>query len=287
MGLVCTLEGIDISDKEADLLTSPQVDGIIIFRKNISNLSQLKNLCHEVKSINKKLIIGIDHEGGRISRIDRFLSKTRTPFCLGQIYESAPKTAISLMKLEQKIYAEALAEIGITHVLGPCVDRNLSSCIISDYQRAYHKNPEIVVNLASSFIESFHQFNITCVIKHYPGHGAALGDTHVDITWDPRKMESIEKDIFIFEELIRRYPLIEVMLSHVRYLAADSVPASISDYWYERLFNLTKNRQKIWSDCLGMKAIPSTVKYNLKKWLKSYRLIYAHQSVDFYKEILT
>jgi beta-N-acetylhexosaminidase len=287
MGLVCTLQGVHVSDEEADLLTSSQIDGIIIFRKNIADLSQLKKLCREVKSINKNLIIGIDHEGGRISRVDKFLPKTRTPLNLGSIYESAPKTATILMELEQRIYADVLSETGITHVLGPCVDRNLSSCIISNYQRSYHQEPEIVINLASSFIEAFNKVGITPVIKHYPGHGAALGDTHLSITWDPRNIELIEQDIFVFEQLIQKYSFIEVMLSHVSYKAADGVPASISDYWYRRLLNTTKSSEKIWSDCLAMKAIPTTIRYNLKKWLKSYRLIYAHQSVDFYKEILT
>ena len=97
--------------------------------------------------------------------------------------------------------AEELSRLGLNLNLAPCVDLDLGSPVISGHSRSYESDPEKVVTYSRAFVAAHRQFGVLTCLKHFPGHGSALQDSHaqlVDITqeWDPA-------ELIPFEELVR------------------------------------------------------------------------------------
>ena len=231
--------------------------------KNISSPKQLKELTLKLKSFAKKpLFIAIDQEGGRVARLKPKYGFLKIPSA----------KSISQMPLEQvkKIYdkqAKMLKDVGINCDFAPVVDlaRNDKNKVIVGLERSYGSNPEVVERYAGVFIDSLREQNIVSVLKHFPGHGSSLGDSHkgfVDITntWDEVELEPYKK-------LIKDDKVDMIMTAHVFNKNLDAeFPATLSYNVNTKLL-----RQKlgfsgvIVSDDMQMRAI--TKHYTLKEGL--------------------
>jgi beta-N-acetylhexosaminidase len=162
--------------------------------KNISSKTQLKKLTAQLKACSRdgKLLIAVDQEGGRVQRL-----KSRYGF-----YGKFPKPRDIVKYSDSKVraiyeqMARELSEVGINYDLAPVVDLavNRKNRVIYRLGRSFGKNPEKVAHYASIFIDAMQKYNIITSLKHFPGHGSSLGDTHkgfVDVTkfWTPKELE--------------------------------------------------------------------------------------------------
>ena len=115
---------------------------------------------------------------------------------------------------------------------------NPLSPIIAFRKRAFSDNPDIVIRHAEEMINVFKEDKILPVLKHFPGHGSALGDTHlgyVNITYDWQEIE-----LKPYQELLPKHPEVGVMIAHVYHEKIDKkYPLSLS---YQNVTENLKNK---------------------------------------------
>jgi len=162
--------------------------GVIVFGKNIRNASQLKALTAQLSQCRHRPLIAIDQEGGKVQRI-RF----------GQNYPRASQVGRMGTKGAKRIYgamAKELHALGINYNLAPVADLAIEprNYIINKLGRSFGKDPKNVIQYNNVFINAMHRHHVLTSLKHFPGHGSSLGDTHrgfVDVSKQHRPEELI------------------------------------------------------------------------------------------------
>lgn len=261
MSIIVDIKGKHLTAVEKELLSQPQVSGVILFKKNIyqHNPYQLSNLILKSQKLREErnlrpLIFCIDHEGGLITRFERILNLPSAKH-IGDIYQLNPKSSISLI---QKWYQEVnleLKNIGINLNFFPCVDlHNPISKVIGSLKRAYSSNINDITEITSKIFKVMKEINMPLILKHYPGHGNIEDDSHHSIAIDNRSKDEILHDLEIYRTLTNQADMI--MTAHVMYPSIDNQNiASYSSTWLKEILrdNLKYNGVVI-SDCLSMAA---------------------------------
>lgn len=232
--------------------------------KNIATKSQLTQLTEQLQacSADGKLLIAVDQEGGKVQRL-----KSKYGF-----YGKFPKASEvrkmnqSQIKSTYKKMSAELHAVGINYDLAPVVDLdiNAKNHVIHGLGRSFGKDPKVVAKYASTFIDAMHSNGVLTSIKHFPGHGSSVGDTHkgfVDVTNLWKKVE------------LEPYRLLKnkadtVMVAHVfNKKIDDDYPASLS---YKTITKLLRGKLGykgvVITDDLQMGAISK--KYGFKNTLK-------------------
>lgn len=225
---------IDAQSTIVKELQTYELGGVILFdtfykekdrTKNIRSSEQLKALTTQLKQYaTKPLLISIDQEGGKVARLKPRYGFTEIPsaFALSKMSLEHAKNVYSLM-------AQMLSTHGINCDFGPVVDLaiNPENRVIVALERSYGKESETVVHYAHVFIDALRQKGVISVLKHFPGHGSSLGDSHlgfVDVTqtWSEKELEPYQK-------LIDASAVSMIMSAHV-YNAKldDTYPATLS-----------------------------------------------------------
>ena len=193
--------------------------------KNIATKNQLKQLTKELQACSKdgKLLIAVDQEGGKVQRLKRKYG----------FYGKFPK-ASDVIKMDQskikdtyKKMSKELKSVGINYDLAPVVDLdiNMKNHVIHGLGRSFGKDPKIVAKYASTFIDAMHSNGVLTSIKHFPGHGSSVGDTHkgfVDVT-------NLWKEVELEPYRLLKDKADTVMVAHVFNKKLDNkYPASLS-----------------------------------------------------------
>jgi len=221
--------------------------------KNVLNPYQLKHLTKDLNAYSSKpLFIGIDQEGGRVARLKPKYGFLKIP--------SAKK--ISLMKSYdvKRIYnsqSKMLHDLGINLNFAPVVDLSVNpkNRVIVGLERSYAKESKDVVKYASLMIDAQRKEKIISVLKHFPGHGSSLGDSHkgfVDVskTWSKKELEP-------YKTLIKQNRADAIMTAHVFNSHIDKkYPATLSYKTNAQLLRQQLHfKGLIISDDMQMKAI--------------------------------
>lgn len=164
--------------------------------KNISSPAQLQLLTKQLKHFSQKpLLISIDQEGGKVARLKPSYGFSEIPSAL-----ALSKTSLENAKDVYATMAKMLIENGINCDFGPVVDlaRNEKNKVIVGLERSYGEDSQTVSQYAQIFIDALKQKGIISVLKHFPGHGSSLEDSHlgfVDVTntWSEKELEPYEK----------------------------------------------------------------------------------------------
>ena len=167
------------------------IGGVILFSKNIKNPKQLKALTKRLKSLDSTIMIATDQEGGLVERLRAKNGFFDTPKPIDVAKMGEKKAA----KLYAKM-AKMLHENGINVDFAPSVDlaKNPQNRVIYHYGRAFSSKPSDVVRYGDIFIQEMEKEGVLSVIKHFPGHGSSMGDSHqgfVDVTKSWSKEELI------------------------------------------------------------------------------------------------
>jgi len=234
--------------------------------KNISSKNQVAKLTQQLQSCSKdgKLLISVDQEGGRVQRL-----KTKYGF-YGKFPKAKDVITMSDWRVQQhytRMGAE-LASVGINYNLAPDVDLaiNKRNHVIYKLGRSYGADPKQVVKYASIFMNSMHDNGVLTSLKHFPGHGSSLGDTHkgfVDVTnlWQKKELEP-------YRMLAKTHTIDSVMVAHVFNKKLDyRYPATLSKKIVKGLLRKEFGfNGVVITDDLQMGAINK--KYGLKNTLK-------------------
>ena len=254
-------------------ITKYHVGNVILFEydaptgtrhRNISSPEQVKQLCQSLQKYAKgHLLIGIDQEGGKVTRLrsqDGFPKTLSAQESAQAGDKSVEDNAITI--------AQELSEAGINLNFAPCVDVNTNpSCpIIGKLGRSFSNDPERVAQCARIWIDVQQKAGIVSCLKHFPGHGSASGDTHaglVDIskTWQESELEP-------YRNLIENGGVEMVMVAHViNQQMGDDLPASLSPTVVrDKLRNELGFEGVVVTDDLAMGAI--TKHYGLEEAVK-------------------
>ncbi len=231
--IIIDIAGHELTPEDREVINHPAVAGIILFTRNYHDKAQLKALTHSIAKIRQPLIIAVDQEGGRVQRFRDEFTRLPPMAKLGELYEQDPEKARKeLVKMTHVLVSE-LYEVGVNLSLVPVLDLNHGvSQIIGD--RSFSAKPEVVVELASVMIETLQSLGMPATGKHFPGHGAVVADSHLELPRDDRDWESIQNsDLMPFTALSTR--LDAVMPAHIVYSQVDTEPAGFSRHWLETI----------------------------------------------------
>ncbi len=225
--------------------------GVIFFTKDIQNEEQFKNLVLDIKS--KALIspfLSIDQEGGRVERTENIKKKrlsARYAFEKGEEY---------LAQQSEEISAE-LKAWGLNLNFAPCVDVNTNPNNPIIGERAFASNVEDVIKGGKIFIEASRKNNIIPCVKHFPGHGDANKDSHLDLPKIDLSMKEMEKvHIKPFKCAIENnIEMIMVAHLHCTCFDKESLPTSLSQNAVGYLRNQLGYKGVVITDDMIMKGV--------------------------------
>jgi beta-N-acetylhexosaminidase len=249
--------GERLTEDERAFFRDSNPAGYIVFRRNISSPDQLRALTSELRAIHGRddLPVLIDQEGGRVARMrpphwPEFPSAGR----FAALYRQAPMTAIEAARANAQAIAGMLREVGVNVDCLPVLDVAQEGAheIIGD--RGFGSEPMQVAALGRAVLEGLAAGGIVGVVKHMPGHGRALSDSHLELPVVDATEEELAIDLAPFRTL-RNAPM--GMTSHVLYTAWDAErpasqsPVVIGDVIRQRIgFD-----NFLMSDDLGMEAL--------------------------------
>lgn len=205
-----------------------KISGILYLSRNIRSLRAVKGLNERLQSVSPiPLLIAVDQEGGRIERLTKAVGFRESPSAASVAANMTPGDA----KAEYGKMAAGLAGCGFNLNLGPVVDLNTNSDnpIIGRLGRSYSADDGAVSAYARAFVQGHRAQGVLTALKHFPGHGSSVADTHkgmadVSETWS-------EQELAPYQELIGSGDAELIMSAHVinrNIPGADNTPASMS-----------------------------------------------------------
>jgi beta-N-acetylhexosaminidase len=250
------LAGVTLNEEERARLLHPLVGGLILFARNCASPAQLAALTSDIRALREPpLLIAVDQEGGRVQRL-REGGYTLIPAMarLGELWDRDRERALRAARATGVVIAAELGASGVDLSFTPVLDLAYGpSAVIGD--RAFHRDPGAVADLAGALMEGLKEQGMAAVGKHFPGHGFVAADSHVEAPLDQRSFAEIEAaDLLPYRRLIAR-GLDAVMPAHVIYPCLDLRPAGFSAVWLQRILRGALGFDGIvFSDDLSMEA---------------------------------
>ena len=269
--IIISIKGTELSKEEKKLIKEEKPWGLILFKRNLKNFNQAKILIKDIKkaSKDKYFPIMIDEEGGAVTRISNFLdTKVYSQFFFGNIYENNAILGTSLYENYIFSLSSVLKILGININTVPVLDvvQKKTHKIIGS--RSYSKNPKTIKYLGSKCINAYKKSKIGTVIKHIPGHGSSIVDSHKSLPIIRKTLkELIKLDFYCFKNMNSNF----AMTAHIIYSKLDSKNvATHSSIIINKIIRKKLNYKGIIiSDDISMKALKYDIITNAKKSLEA------------------
>ena len=230
------------------------VGGVILFKENLVEPEQTKTLIEDLQQqVEIPLWISVDEEGGVVSRVGGNTIFNAQPF----------SSAAALGKgTQEAAYQEArrmgrlLTALGFNMDFAPVGDiyNEPTNTVIGS--RSFGTSSEAVVPYVLAFAKGLIDEGIQPVVKHFPGHGNTIEDSHDGLAYVYKSLEALEKEELVPFEAAINNGVGAIMMGHLVVPEVDEVyPASLSKVWkaYMERYDLSEVL-KI-TDALDMGAI--------------------------------
>lgn len=238
-----TIDSNEPNDSLEKFLLKVKPFGIILFARHLKNKSQVKSLTSFIKDVDKNILVAIDQEGGRVNR----LSALNYKFLGASDSNENPEV---VRKISSEM-AEILKELGFDVNFAPVVDLGNVEVGTGLEGRIYSSEKEKVKECALAFLEGLKEFNLKGCLKHFPGLGGSLVDSHKELPLILGTKKERAPHLYPYKFLKADF----VMVAHARYQCFSSnLPSSINKESYSLLksFNCC---DKIVTDDISMGAL--------------------------------
>ena len=222
------IQGLTLSNQEKEMISQNQVGGVILLGRNVESAPQLQNLVDSIRQANANnptpLFLGIDEEGGRVSRIpDSAIMNLPASKKIGDTMdpELAQKTG--------RLLAEKVKAFGFNMNFAPVLDivNNPNNQVIGD--RSFGETPERVKNMGISAMQAIQSARVIPVVKHFPGHGNTSVDSHYDLPVVDQTIEELEDFEWVPFKTAVEQGADAIMTAHILFPELDQkYPATLS-----------------------------------------------------------
>lgn len=250
------ISGSSLTDEEKYFFSKNGALGFILFGRNIKNKTQLKNLTNSLRELMEgEVLILIDQEGGRVARLKPPEWKAYpTGQYFAELYQKNPALAEAELFKNFAEIGRDLAEMGINVNCAPVLDilTNKTHQVIGD--RAYGNEARQVSKLGRKVCEGLLSAGVYPVIKHIPGHGRGLADSHLELPIVDCSLQQLRASDFLpFQNLCDQK---FAMTAHILFSAIDSLNcATISKVAIQLIREEIGFKNILMSDDISMKAL--------------------------------
>ena len=266
--IIISIKGYKLSKKEKSLLANERPWGLILFKRNIKSLKQIKKLIKRIRQLTKdsKFPIIIDEEGVKVSRLNKIAENNFSQKSLGDIYKINNKVGLIFYKNYINKLTTFLRKIGININTVPVLDvlRKNTNKVIGN--RSFSKDPNIVKDLGKICVKQYELNKLATVIKHIPGHGCASLDSHLKMPKVKLNYKNLNKIDFL---PFKSNPSKFAMTAHILYEKIDkNNVATFSKKIISKIIRKKIGFKGILiSDDISMKALKYDLVTNAKKSL--------------------
>ena len=252
--LVIGIAGTELNAQERDWLQHDACAGVILFTRNFASRAQVAELSAAIReAAPRPQLICVDQEGGRVQRFRAGYSALPSLEGFGRLYARDPIAALELAQEHAWLMASEVRASGVDLSFAPVVDLGRGNRAIGD--RAFSPEPQVVAEFTRAYVRGMHAAGMAATLKHFPGHGSVLEDTHFDNAIDARSLDEIRAlDLVPFAAGIDAKAE-AVMMAHVVYPQVAPEPAGYSKRWIEDILRTEMGfRGVVFSDDIGMAA---------------------------------
>lgn len=273
-------EGTQLTSAERDFFKRVQPLGFILFTRNCDNPTQIRQLVGDLRScVNHSFVpILIDQEGGRVARLGGAHWRQYPPAgVIGQLADDDLNLACWAAEANAYLMGIEMLDLGINVDCAPVMDLLTPGAhhIIGD--RAFHEAVDITALLAASAIKGLQRAGVIPVVKHIPGHGRALVDSHEKLPVVPTGLTELqESDFLVFKQVCVAINEDNAsqpwgMTAHIVYEALDCHrPATQSEIVIDKAIRkFIDFKGFLISDCLTMKALTGSMQERAIKTIQA------------------
>jgi beta-N-acetylhexosaminidase len=255
--LVIGIAGTKLDAAERDWLQHPSVGGVILFARNFASREQVAGLAADIRATAPRpQLLCVDQEGGRVQRFRDGFAALPPLDGFGRKYARDPRAALELAEEHAWLMASEVRALDVDLSFAPVVDLGRGNRAIGD--RAFSADPGIVAAFTRAYVRGMHAAGMVATLKHFPGHGSVLEDTHYVAATDPRPLDILRADDLVPFAAGIDAGAEAVMLAHVTYPAVASEPAGYSPRWINDILRADMGfRGVVFSDDIGMAAAES------------------------------
>lgn len=251
------ISGQTLTADEKKFIINNNIGGICLFGRNVSSPEQVHALCSEIQSLRHQmpdkapLFIGIDMEGGRVARL-------KAPFTVWpplKVLGDLDNSTVSF-NLANKMGLE-LHAVGINLDFAPCIDvfTNPKNTVIGD--RSISSDPELVAKHTSALVRGYIKAGVISCVKHFPGHGNTIVDSHEDLPIEDVTLDRLESTELVPFKRSFKARVEMVMTSHILFKNVDPEwPVTFSEVFLKKMLrDQLRYRGLVITDDLDMKAL--------------------------------
>lgn len=240
---VVGVSGPELTGREREILAANPPFGVILFRRNLESVEQLRSLIADVRGLGARFLF-LDQEGGPVDRLRELLAPAPS-------FRRA--AAAGATRRAGELAGASLARLGFDVDLAPVVDRGIAGAGATVLgERAASPDPAQIIRAASDFLDGLHARGVGGCLKHFPGLGRARLDTHQALPLLEENRHEEALDLAPFDALMGKARA--VMISHAA--GPDGQPASLSEEWATiRLRDVLDFEGAAFSDDLEMGAL--------------------------------
>ncbi len=264
--IIISIKGTRLSKMEKILFSKERPWGVILFKRNLESFRQIQNLTNQIKKLvkDRKFPIIVDEEGETVSRLSNIINHNISAEFFGNLFIKNERFCLKIFKHYIQSLSKTLRDLNINVNSIPVLDvlRNYTNIVIR--KRSFSKDKKVVKELGRVCIKYLHLNKLAGVIKHIPGHGAAVSDSHKrtpKVSLSLKKLNEI--DFYPFKKSNAKF----AMTAHIIYSKIDK--RNVATFSKKIIKNVIRKKLGfkgiIISDDISMKALKYDLITNAKK----------------------
>lgn len=248
----------------ARLVSDLHLAGVSVTAENVVDEAQVRATTSAVQASvasdgrDFPAVIGVDEEGGSVAHL-RGVATTYPSFATSGRVVAGDRTAgRRLVRRGMEASGLELRDLGFTWVFAPVADVTIGAADPTIGSRSASDDPVVAAATTAAAVRGYNAAGIVSTTKHFPGHGSATADSHVELPVLPAPIEALEgRDLVPFRKAVGAGAP-AIMMSHLDVRALEpGVPATLAPAVYDYLRRQVGFEGVVVTDSLGMGAVTS------------------------------